>query len=171
MSPAGRSQGPIGLLSWEHSGATLVIANKGRPEFIRSLRGCAGHLVIQRLMDGMGLTAAEARCVLATVGIPGIDGRDSSLAKAVEQIIQPEVQAVGSELQKTLQYLRHHLPRLHPSRLVLFGGMATVSNIDRSLAAGSGLETRPWSLNAEGSHATDPVFAPAIAASAGVSIP
>ena len=170
MSPVGRSQRPIGLLSWEHSGTTLVIARKGRPEFIRSLRGCTGQAVLQRLADGMGLTFNEARCVLATVGVPGIDGRSNTLAKAVEQIIQPEIHSVVNELQKTLMYLRHHMSRLMPGRLVLFGGMATVANIDKLLQTSSGLETRCWSLNAENSHVSDPVYAPAIAASAGVTV-
>ena len=171
MSPVGRSQQPIGLLSWENSTATFVVTHNGRPEFIRTLRDCSGKAVNERIVDGLGVKPDEARSLLASIGLTNSDDTNlSPLTKMIEPYVQPEVQKICSELNKTTMYLRHHLPKLLPARLVLFGGMATVPDIARSIQESCGMETSPWSLNADNSHATDPIFAPAIAASAGITL-
>ncbi len=170
MSPVARSQMPVGLLSWEHSTATLVIVANGRPEFVRTLRDCSGRIVIERIADSLKLNADEALSVLATFGLPDAATEANPLARTVAEIIQPELQKIGSELQKTMMYLRHHLSKLTPCRLVLFGGMGAVPNIAPAMETITGLETKPWSLNADNSHPTDPMFAAAMAASAGVTM-
>jgi hypothetical protein len=79
----------------------------------------------------------------------------------------PEVQRIGAELRKTLLYLQHHVVRLMPSRLVLFGGMATVPNVAAAVQAHSNVETAVWSLTGDNSNRCDPLYAVAMAASVG----
>lgn len=162
-------QQPTGIISWEHSKAMFIVSRNGRPEFVRGLRDCSGAVAIQRIADGLNLSADEADQVLATVGIPETCDRGSSvsLAGTVEHLLQPEFQNLCDEIQKTLMYLRHHLSNLIPTQLVLFGGMAAVPNISRIIHGRFGMNAQPWSLNAANSQCTDPVFAAAMAASMG----
>lgn len=167
MSACARGPHPVGLLSWQHSGATFVVTKDDRPEFMRQLRDCSGRQVEQRLQDGLNISREEAVSVLSTFGLSAA-GDTCGVGQAVEKIIQPDLQQLAAEIKKTMLYLRHHLPSLLPGRIVLFGGMATVPHISSAIEQISGVETRPWSLESETSHASDPLFALAIAASAGV---
>lgn len=167
MSACARGPQPVGLISWQHSGATLVITKDDRPEFMRNLRDCSGRTAEQLLQDGLGVSREEAVSVLSTFGLPG-PGDTSGISQAVAGMLQPQIQQLAAEVKKTFLYLRHHLPTLLPGRIVLFGGMASVPNIATAIEQASGIETRSWSLNADNSHSSDPLFALAIAASAGV---
>lgn len=160
---------PVGIVSWNHSSAIFVVARNGRSEFIRALRDCDGKNALQRIRDGLSLDESEARSVLASCGLPAAAecGSSASLAAKVEQLLQPEVQKIAAEVQKTLIYLRHHLSALMPSQLLLFGGMATVPNISRVMEDAIGMTSQPWSLGADNSHASDAAFASAMSASTG----
>ena len=169
MSHAVNDHQPVGLLDWGHSSVTFVVARQGRPEFVRSFRDCSGGSAVCSLSEGLQLDEDDIRHVLATCGLPstGTSPDAHGISQSVRQMLMPEIEKVCGELQKTLMYLRHHLRPLLPARLLLFGGMASIPNIADAFQEHCRIETFPWSLNADNSHSTDPIYAVAMAASAG----
>ena len=169
MSPGGRTTQPVGLLDWGHDSVTFVVAYQGRPEFVRSFRNCGSRFILKTLAEGLSMSTEDTRHVLAACGLPGNSAgqqNNNHISRTIEQIITPEIQNVAAEIRKTLLYLRHHISRILPSRLILFGGMAAVPNIAGLFQDQCGVETKPWSLDADNSHHTDPTFALALATSA-----
>ncbi len=164
-----RKDEPIALLDWGHSTVTLVIARNGRPEFVRRLRDCNGRDAIESLAQGLRLDSTDILHVLATCGLPaaGAHATSNAATEKIQRLLIPELDKVCAELQKTLLYLRHHLRKLMPSQLVLFGGMATIPQISSAFQERCGLETTPWKLNSRNSHVSDAVYGVAMAASVG----
>ena len=165
MSPIGRGGQPIALLDWGHTSVTFVVSRMGRPEFVRTFRDCGSHRSVDAIAQGLGLSHSDALNVLTTFGLPG--NRAAAVAQSVDSLIAPELQRIGGELRKTLLYLQRHVSSLIPSRLVLFGGMATVPNVAGAVQAHSNVETSVWSLTGDNSNRCDPLYAVAMAASVG----
>ncbi|HIK94686.1 MAG TPA: hypothetical protein EYG03_22305 [Planctomycetes bacterium] len=166
MSPTSRSSQPVALLDWGHTSVTFIIARNGRPEFVRSFRDCGGQRSVDAVAQGLSVDHGDALNVLATFGLPR-DGAAGAVPGSLDLLMAPEVQRIGAELRKTLLYLQHHVVRLMPSRLVLFGGMAAIPNIATAVQDQSGVETVAWSLNDGDGDRSDPLYAAAMATSVG----
>lgn len=168
MTPSGCCTQPIGLLDWGHESVTFVVSYRGRPEFVRTFRDCGSGETLTAVAKGLDMSVEDTRHVLAACGLPKgkSDSSTAAISRTVEQLMIPEMRNIAAELRKTLLYLRHHLSRILPARLMLFGGMAAVPNLDHVFQDLCDIETCPWSLNADNSHHTDPVYAVALATSA-----
>ncbi|MDG2128381.1 MAG: hypothetical protein P8K08_10345 [Fuerstiella sp.] len=166
MSLTGRSDQPIALLDWGHTSVTFVISHKGRPEFVRTFRECGGLRSIEAIAQGLCLDHSDALNVLTTFGLPGDSGA-ATVAETIDSLMAPELHRISAELRKTLLYLQHHVSALVPSRLILFGGMATIPNVASAVQAYSDVETSVWSLTGDHTNRCDPLYAVAMAASVG----
>lgn len=167
LTPDYRPDQSVGMLDWGHRTVTLVIAKGGRPEFIRSFRDCSGLSAVNAIAEGLKITPQEALAALCTARLFENDNSASrsAIGRAIEQLLQADLQRVADELHKTLMYLRHHASRIQPTVLQLAGGMATVDNIAEFIQEQSGIETKVWSLDASNAAPSDPLFATAFAAS------
>ena len=107
---------PVGMLSLRHSSALLTVCYRNQPEFMRSLRGCAGQSVVEAVSGGFGLAEADGVRLLETYGIAGseTDRARRLVSDRIQQFMDPYLHQLNDQLQKTLMYLRHHMPKLFP---------------------------------------------------------
>ncbi|MCA9051765.1 MAG: hypothetical protein KDA89_23665, partial [Planctomycetaceae bacterium] len=166
MTRIGHAVAPAALLDWGHSGITFVVSQYGRPAFVRTLRGRGSSQFLTSVCEAMNLSVSDARNLVAAVVLPGENNGGGQISTVLRSLLAPELQHLAGELKRTLLYLRHHRPKLVPSHLTLFGGMAAVPNIAGKVRPVFTLPTNVWSLGAENSNSADPMFAAAIGASA-----
>lgn len=169
LSRTGQFDTPIGLLDWGHRTTSLVIARRGVPEFTRTFRDCRGADLLNSVAEGLMISPSDARHIMATAGPTAqtADGQPDVIGEHVQRLIASEVRKVSDELQKTLLYLKHHVPRLLPARILLMGGMGCVANMSAIFQDRSGIETKSWELDTQHAHSSDPAYASTFAVSAG----
>lgn len=169
LSKTGQTENPIGLLDWGHRTTSLVVVRNGIPEFARAFRDCSGANALNQVAEGLSLSPSDARHILASVGLPDCqaDAPPEIISENIQRLMMPEIRKVSDELQKTLLYLKHHVPGLLPGRILLMGGMGCVSNLSATFENRSGIETRPWELDTQNAHQSDPAYASTFAISAG----
>ncbi len=154
---------PVAALDWGVARATFCITVAGRPIFVRNLRDCGfGHLLCQ-LQEALSLTRDEARKVVAGFGALRASIRSESLQTVVGEIAAPHIDQLIEELGRTLNYLKTHRKALLPHQLWLFGGGATMENVEQVLTDRLGLPARTWSLG-------DDLFQSAAAGSSPVAL-
>jgi Tfp pilus assembly PilM family ATPase len=123
-------------------------------------------------VQALELSQSDTQSLLSTVGLEGPLPPDAELAatrEAIESLAVRPLQALVSELTKTLNYIAEHRPKLKSHELRLCGGGATIRNIASRLEQRLERPVRAWRFDALaeiGLFTTQaPLFATALALS------
>ncbi len=139
--------GTAAMLDWGHAGAMFAVIVAGQPIFARTLRNSGCWRLSQAVAAALSLSDSEAWHLLSTCGVPSEagDGRASQeLQEFVADLLRGPVDEMLTELNKTLDFLKHQSPELAPQHIWLCGGGATVRNIAEHLEAGLGIAVTNW---------------------------
>lgn len=161
------------VIDWGYHYGAFAILSHGRPVFVRALRDCGYGRVLAAIRSALSIGEEDARVLLTTCGLPAAGDRDAASQQVQEvlgNVIAPAVQALVSEVQKTLHYLNSHRRRHVPVRLVLFGGGATIRNVAQYIEHRVDLPALAWPAPAGAQTwplvESAPMFAQAVALSA-----
>ncbi len=137
---------PVGVLDWGFTSATFCIVHDARPLFVRRLRSCGFRQLVAPVRDALDISWEEACRLTERHAIPvsAADRVDEPTAALIRDLVEDRLNHLVHELTRTLTYLRTHRKVLAPKELLLFGGGATVDEIDRYCQAQIGIATRRW---------------------------
>jgi len=166
-------QTPVAALDWGYGQATLCIVMAGRPVYVRCLKNCGLHVLIEALTDNLNVTAEEAQRVLRDYGIGGTHGEEAHLAtELIEEIISPSLHHLEEEIRRTISHLKGQRRSILPQKMYVFGGGATVNGLAEYLTRQISLNVSIWQFGSGGvANSVQPnlpscLFGPAIALSA-----
>lgn len=143
----------LAAIDWGHASVTFCIVRAGQPLFVRSLLKSGLGCFLATLRDTLELNEDEALCVLRQTGVRGTTGAETEdeMRQVIEEVLSEPLSMLLSELRRTLGYLQSHRADLQPSRIWLFGGGATIRNIDGFLSQHLGLRTARWRMKSRNS--------------------
>jgi hypothetical protein len=160
---------PVAALDWGCGQATLCIVLHGAPQFVRVLRHCQLQILTEALQQATGASMAETSLLLTRHGLPAPTQPIESMQLALADPVQPSLDALTDEVERTMAYLRSYRPDWAPKEFVLFGGGATIRNIESVLQERWGAPVRAWSMpqdeSSEPPNAPLALFGPAAALS------
>lgn len=160
LAAPGASARPRAALDWGAASAVFTLAVDGRPAFTRCFRECGVMPLQDAVCHGLGLSAGEARQVLASCGVPvphlypgseprpqrsSPDPSTSRIQTAIGEFAAPVIRRIVVELRKTLAWIEQQSGR-PPAEIWLCGGGAIVRNMAECLSAEVGLPVRRWRL-------------------------
>ncbi len=137
---------PNAALDWGVTCATFCIVVAGRPIFVRKLRDCGFGQLLHQLQDTLSLSRDEAREVAGSFGSLQSNTDSESPQRMIQEIVAPHFGRLIEEMGRTLTYLKTHRKELLPHQLWLFGGGATMKDVEQVLTDRLGLPTATWSL-------------------------
>lgn len=135
------SDEPVALLDWGYSRATFCIVHHGYPKFVRMLRKSGFRYVVDEISRSFDIDAEMARKTIQQYGIDdGYTNRFSTeldesarnrldIQQTIHDFVLEPVNAIGKEIIRTINFLHNQQKALAPTRLVIFGGGATLRNI------------------------------------------
>lgn len=164
---------PTAALDWGFAKATLCVVVEGRPVYVRNLKNCGLHRLIDKLIEELGVTREESQRLLQEYGL-GRSASSTSLpaGKLVEEIIAEPLARLAGEIQRTFSHLQFQRRAIVPESLYLFGGGATICGLARHLSHALETKVETWQLGGEQSALFETpempscLFGPAIALSA-----
>ncbi len=154
---------PVAVVDWGSSSATFSVICSGRPVFTRHLRDCGFAAMPAAVSESLGLSIEDAQQLLATHGVPDPANRSDPLRDVQEvlaDVTSGSVNALVTQLDKTLAYPELHRSGLVPQRLWLMGGGATVRNVAAMVSARIRLPVETWRLSDHGPEARSPAAPP-----------
>ena len=164
---------PIAVLDWGYGRATFCIVSDHRPVYIRCLKESSLSLILDSLIENLGITSEEAQRVLQDFGIAKSNDKESHFAcELIEELIAPHLLQLEEEIQKTISHLKGLRRTIVPKKLYVFGGGATISGLAKHLTQRLRLPTKIWQFGEETiddsdqMHVPSCLFGPAIALSA-----
>jgi Tfp pilus assembly PilM family ATPase len=142
-------------LDWSYTGATFVLIEQGAPVYVRQLRHCGLADMLDTVGEQLNLSSDEASELLQTVNLSPRGGEaGDEVSQAVAELLEPKLDHLVDELQRTLEHLRNigrsmkpNPLSLEPQVLYLFGGGATVGGIDSLLSHRLQQQVRTWKLS------------------------
>lgn len=145
----------IAALDWSYTGATFVLVDHAQPAYVRQLRNCQLAEVIDHVAEQLSLDTVEAGELLQKVDLtPRMVGPRDEVAEFVRELVEPMVNNLVDELQRTLEHLHNLGKQMTPKRLFLapqlvylFGGGATIGGIDLLLSQRLHRQVLPWKLS------------------------
>lgn len=161
---------PVAALDWGYGKATLCIIAEGRPVYVRNMKNCGLHLLIDKLCEELCVTAEEASCLLQKHGVGG--AANSAEGMLIKEIIAEPINQLTSEIQKTVSHVQFHRRTIAPQSLYLFGGGATIDGLAKHLTNYLEINVKTWQLRQEqveldkSTGMPSCLFGPAIALSA-----
>ena len=167
------SEGPVAALDWGHHRATLCLIDQGQPAYVRCLKDCGLRNVLDALTSNLQVTDVEAQKLLEDYGLAASSTENpSEIAQLVQEIVAEPLSRLLEEMRRSLSHFQYLRRSSIPKHLYLFGGGATINQLDVWLSDRLDLESHVWQLPGQttnqasaNSHA-DCLFAPAIALSA-----
>jgi len=174
MNPTFRTDGPVGVIDWGGAAATMCVVIDGRPTFVRCVRNCGLGQVSQSLCQGLGISHDEAQQLLTRYGLPAPMTKNDALddvSTMIREVAAEPLNSMVDEVNRTMSFLKTHRPELVPSGISLFGGGATVRNVDAFLSAKAGVPVRVWrwangaARNGSAGNGPSQMLGPAIALS------
>lgn len=153
------SDEPVALLDWGYSRATMCIIQNGYPKFVRMLRRSGYRFVMEEIGKGFELDPEMARIVASKYGLEdSSDGWSHSLSRQEEKrsiqqtlhdfVLEP-VNVIAKEVNRTIRFLENQQKALVPSKLVLFGGGATLKNVAPLLESKVRMPAEVWGEDIE----------------------
>ncbi len=147
LADPGAAARSVAAIDWGYSRATLCVIADGRPIFVRPLRDCGFRTVLASLTESLAVSLDEARQVVTEHGLPNPSSKSAGdLQVAVAEVAASALSNIVDEIKRTLSYLRSHRAVLVPDHVCLFGGGATLRNIDHYLTNKAGITTKRWDL-------------------------
>jgi Tfp pilus assembly PilM family ATPase len=140
--------GPVAVLDWGFSTATLTVAQNGAPVFTRCLRDCGLRLAASALAERLRLSLTDAAQLLsaADTGCGNVEPRSRGLTAAIADCLHPAFDALGHEVRKTLSYLTQRSGCAVPEKVLLVGGGGLLPHVEERLIREIGREVRLWQL-------------------------
>ncbi|MEC9094146.1 MAG: pilus assembly protein PilM [Planctomycetota bacterium] len=150
------SSDPVALLDWGYSRATLSVIHDGQPKFVRILRKSGFRFVVDQIRQGFGLDALQSQEVIRQYGLESItparinhrqespDRQAMAIQQSVHNLVLEPINAISSEISRTVDFLRNQQSALSPVKLVLFGGGATLRNVAPLLEKKVRMKTEVW---------------------------
>jgi hypothetical protein len=166
---AGRS---VAALDWGYGRTTLCLVDNGAPAFVRCLKDCSFQSALTAVQESLRLTEFDAEKAIRNHGAAASTWEPGKGATSViiDALAEP-IQRLEREMRRTLGYWQGQGRGVHPERLYLFGGGASIAGLSETLSKALDLDARLWSLPAEVSPEADRLppahlLGPALAASA-----
>jgi type IV pilus assembly protein PilM len=146
------SQTPLAALDFGYSSAMLVVARGGQLLFTRQLRNCGLSMLLKPLQDGLRLSAAEARQLLAHHSNTAASNSSplAAIAKSAQGMIAEPLAQVVAEVKRTLDFIDLQFRSIVPKKLIVLGGGAVVPALPAAIAEETGVPTRLWALPSSG---------------------
>ena len=174
MSADTRPAETVAAIDWGLSQVAIVLVRGGRPYFTRILEDDGLRLVLEQVERGLKLNRQESSALLRQFSLDRSSKSSISaeVNEALFNLTRGSIEHTVDELKRTLTFASQQQQRESaPTRIVLFGGGATIQGVDKLLTKELGLPTQLWSLNstpARTSHeqASEPLLGESIALSA-----
>jgi type IV pilus assembly protein PilM len=167
------AQAPVAALDWGYGRATLCIIVEGRSVYVRCLKDCGLHLLMDSLSQSLHVTVEETLRLLQGYGIAvNVDGASQETSELIGDIITPWLARLEEEIKRTISHIQGQRRTINPEKLYLFGGGATINGLAEYLTRQIAIDVKIWQFGAEGmDNSAQPglpscLFGPAIALSA-----
>ena len=149
LIPSASPGEPVLMIDWGYNRTMLCLAVDGAPVFIRMLRGCGFHFVLDAICESLGIQEFEASQLVQRYGVADSLASPSPVAREIEEAVQYSMSVFSHELDRTWDYLK----RIHPDNLprcaVLTGVGATTANITEWMASRSSLLFSTWGMSGD----------------------
>lgn len=161
---------PQAAFDWGWSEATFCIVLREQPVYIRRMREVGYSQLVRVICEQLSVSTTEARLLMSEHGLPHGE-QSSDLQHVMADVLDEALARLSEELDRTLDFIRSHAPRLEPVRLWLFGGGATIANSAAWLESHARIETSVWRLGEQSNATCEGValpmalFGPAVALS------
>jgi Tfp pilus assembly PilM family ATPase len=139
---------PVAAFDWGHQLPMISVSVNGIPKLTRILRTCSMQRISQAVQSGLGVNEFEAAQLLAAISDTP-SANTGRVSEAVHRIIAPEIERVGIEIQKTLDFIHQQHIDLLPRKIWMFGGGGTIGGVSKVLTEQVGVLVRPWSMPAD----------------------
>jgi Tfp pilus assembly PilM family ATPase len=150
LSAHGETLPPSAVLDWGYSQATFCLVVDGEPVYVRVLKDCSYHAVLEGVAGELGLTLDEAGVLLEKYGARGLNFKtEDEIATLIADLLVEPVCHLTNELSKTLTHVGFQYRNFTPRKLCLFGGGALVGGLTRHLTRKLRLETHVWSFESQ----------------------
>lgn len=146
IANAPTTSGPLAALDWGYSHATFCAVSEGSARYVRCLRDGGLRHLVAALADELGVNDEEAQHLLTRHGLPATTDHTTSdsVQPLLAEILTSALTNIRHEINRTLDFLQTHRREIVPRQLVLFGGGATIRNIDSHLTAHLELPVVKW---------------------------
>ena len=152
LIPSATPGEPVIMIDWGYNRTMLCLAVDGAPVFIRMLRGCGFHFVLEAICESLGIQEFEASQLVQRYGVADSLASPSPAAREIEEAVQYSMSVFSHELDRTWNYLKRIHPDNLPRRAVLTGVGATTANISEWMASRSSLLFSTWRLPGDEDH-------------------
>ena len=137
---------PVAAIDWGFNRATFCAVLQGQPLYVRCLKNCGFHRVVDALRQALCISDDEAVSLLLQRGIPhaqeSIDGNDER--QLIGELLRHPLSDFVTEVQRTFAHLQTQRRELVPRRVYLLGGGATIANIEAYLVNCLDLTVTSW---------------------------
>lgn len=141
------SMEPSAVIDLGFSSPLFVVVIDGQPVFVRPLRGCDMQSFTRPLCAGLDINLAQAEQLLGRFGVASSGRSEATAAEiATHRLAAEPMDALISELQRTLGYLSQQLREQVPRRMWVLGGGAAWPGMAERLAEKLDLPVHPWKL-------------------------
>ena len=155
-------------LDWGYSSATFCVVHQRRPVYVRPLKDCGFHKVVNAIAHELGVSASEGLQLLEQHNLATSE-QDESARVILESIAQP-LRSLEFELSRTLSHISSLRRNIVPQGVYLFGGGSAINGIAELLSQRLSLPYRVWQLPGQspdsGTARITNLLGPAIALSA-----
>lgn len=144
------AQAPVAALDWGYGHATLCIIVEGRSVYVRCLKECGLHLLIDALSQSLHVTAEETQRLLQGYGIAAsVDKASLETSELIRDIIAPRLARLEEEIKRTISHLQGQRRTINPEKLYLFGGGATINGLAEYLTRQIAIDVKIWQFGAD----------------------
>ncbi len=164
---------PVAALDWGYGRATLCVVAEGRPVYVRCLKECGLHHLLETLAECLNVTSEESQRLLQEYGVARRDGKESqAVGELIRESIASPLARIEEEIKRTISHLSGLRRTIIPKSLYLFGGGATINGVAEHLTQQTAIHIKTWKFGSdEISNSAQPglhscLFGPAIALSA-----
>jgi hypothetical protein len=162
---------PIAAIDWGYGETTFCLIWRGAPQFVRRLRHCELEPLLRLIQERSGSSLDEAGCLLTRRGSSSPSPPDDGVLQEAQQAVEAALDQLAQEVERTVAYLRSYRRGLAPEEFVVFGGGATIPDVETALSRRLlDARVRVWTLDAHDSTQDSPnaplaLFGPAAALS------
>ncbi len=141
-----RTEDAVLAVDLSHHQPLVVLVVKGSPVFVRVLRDVGIAKIIEPLCAEFQISMTECHQLLTRFGIPAPNQRVAVNTNQTSRVIYHPVQELLNEIQRTVEFIRQHLPAHKPTHACLFGGGASIRNLPQRISSLIQLPVITWSL-------------------------
>lgn len=152
---------PVVALDWGYQNATLCIVLRGQPVFVRGLRDGGFASIVATLSRSLDVSEEEAQKLMREWGLPDRNATATEeLQSVIEEVIREPLSAFMEEVDRTITFLNQQRRAIAPTKIILFGGGASVKNIASYFQSRMELPVEGWRLRHGGDETTGQIQPP-----------